>query len=277
MTSRGIVSAAAYLPHRRLDRSTIAAVAGTGGGKGTRTVASYDEDTTTMGVEAARAALRPLDGVIPHTLWFSTVAPAYLDKTNATVIHAALQLGRDVGAFDADGSVRSAMGALRAALGGRGSHLVVTADLRIGLAGGPDESAVGDGAAALVIGDERDGPVIAELLGGGWATEEFLDRWRTPGDDPLEGVGGALRRDALRPPRPGGLGRCPEDGGAGGRPGRPGRHRRDARPRQRRAGQEAVGGRPARRATWATRSATSAPPSRPSCSRRRSRLPDQGR
>src|SRR5690606_42151717 len=43
-----------YLPYRRLDRSEIAAVAGTGGGTGTRTVASYDEDTTTMGVAAAR-------------------------------------------------------------------------------------------------------------------------------------------------------------------------------------------------------------------------------
>ena len=92
MAARGIVGAAAYLPHRRLDRSTIAAVAGGGGGKGTRTVAGYDEDTTTMGVEAARAALRPLDGVSPHTLWFSTVAPAYVDKTNATAIHAALRL-----------------------------------------------------------------------------------------------------------------------------------------------------------------------------------------
>ena len=109
MTARGIVGAAAYLPHRRLDRSTIAAVAGAGGGKGTRTVAGYDEDTTTMGVEAARAALRAARRTsTPHTLWFATVAPAYVDKTNATAIHAALRLDPDVGAFDANGSVRSA-------------------------------------------------------------------------------------------------------------------------------------------------------------------------
>jgi hydroxymethylglutaryl-CoA synthase len=181
MAPRGIVAAAAYLPHRRLDRSTIAAVAGGGGGKGTRAVAGYDEDTTTMGVEAARLALRSASGLVPHTLWFSTVAPAYADKTNATAIHAALQLGRDVGAFDANGSVRSSMGALHAALSGRGAHLVVSADLRAGLAGGPDESAFGDGAAALAIGDDDDGPVLAELIGGGWATDEFLDRWRAPG------------------------------------------------------------------------------------------------
>jgi len=180
--TRGIVGAAAYLPHRRLDRSTIAAVAGGGGGKGTRSVASYDEDTTTMGVEAARRALRPLEDLRPHTLWFSTVAPAYVDKTNATAIHAALRLGADVGAFDANGSVRSAMGVLHAALAGRGAHVVVSADLRSGLSGGPDESTFGDGAAALVVGDERSGPVLAELIGGGWTTEEFLDRWRSPGE-----------------------------------------------------------------------------------------------
>src|SRR3954454_100500 len=109
---RGIISYGAYLPYRRLDRSSIAAVAGTGGGKGTRTVAGYDEDTTTMGVEAARAALRPLAGASPHTLWFSTVAPAYADKTTAIAIHAALRLDRSAAAFDSNGSVRSAMAAL---------------------------------------------------------------------------------------------------------------------------------------------------------------------
>ena len=55
---RGILSHGVYLPHRRLDRSTIAAVAGTGGGKGSRTVAGFDEDSTTMAVEAGRPAPR---------------------------------------------------------------------------------------------------------------------------------------------------------------------------------------------------------------------------
>jgi 3-hydroxy-3-methylglutaryl CoA synthase/uncharacterized OB-fold protein len=183
MASRGIVGAAGYLPHRRLDRSTIAAVAGGGGGKGTRTVASYDEDTTTMGVEAARAVLRPLAETGIDTLWFATAAPAYADKTNATAIHAALRLDRRVPAFDANGSVRSAMGALHAAMAGTGTHLVVSADLRSGLAGGPDEAAFGDGAAALVVGaDSPQAPVLAEVLATGSATEEFVDRWRTPGD-----------------------------------------------------------------------------------------------
>lgn len=178
---RGIISYGAYLPYRRLDRSTIAAVAGTGGGKGTRTVASYDEDTTTLGFEAARRALRVTD-VQPDALWFSTVAPAYLDKTNATAIHAALRLPDDVIAADFGGAVRSGIAALRAGLAGAGATLVVTSDVRTGLPGSGDESAGGDGAAALLVGDESAGTLIAELVGTGTATDEFLDRWRTPGD-----------------------------------------------------------------------------------------------
>ncbi|MCU1429608.1 MAG: 3-hydroxy-3-methylglutaryl CoA synthase [Actinomycetia bacterium] len=179
---RGIISAGGYVPYRRLDRSEIAAVAGSGGGRGTRTVASYDEDTTTMGVEAARFALRGAGSARPDLLLFSTVAPGYLDKTNATTIHAALRLDEDVTAFDLNGSVRSAVGALQLALQAKQPALVVSADLRTGLPGSADEAGNGDAAAALLVGDDSNGTVIAEYLGGASTTEEFLDRWRTPGD-----------------------------------------------------------------------------------------------
>jgi hydroxymethylglutaryl-CoA synthase len=179
---RGIISAAGYVPYRRLQRPEIAKTFGSGGGKGTRSVASYDEDTTTMGVAAARAARRAAPDVEVGSLFFSTADPAYLDKTNATAIHAALRLDSDRPAFDFGGAARSGVGALRAALAGSDSTLVVTADLRTGLPTGPDEAAGGDGAAALLVGDVTDGPVIAEYLGAGSATEEFVDRWRTPGD-----------------------------------------------------------------------------------------------
>jgi hydroxymethylglutaryl-CoA synthase len=181
---RGIISAGGYVPYRRLDRSEIAAFFGTGGGRGTRSVASYDEDTTTMGVEAARFALGSAsDGAEPDALWFATANPAYLEKTNATAIHAALRLDQFTPAIDTGGAVRSGVGSLRAALDGRGSVLVVTADLRGGLPTSTDEAAGGDGAAAVLVDDDdEDAPVIAELIGAASATEEFVDRWRTPGD-----------------------------------------------------------------------------------------------
>ena len=182
---RGIVSAAGYVPYRRLQRSAVAQVFGSGGGKGTRAVASHDEDTTTMGVEAARLALRSAPAVTPDGVWFATATPAYLDKTNASAIHAALRLPAEVPAFDFGGALRSGAGALVSALraDGSGTTLVVVADLRDGLPTSADESAGGDGAAALVVGDDGPGhPVIAEYLGGASVTDEFLDRWRTVGD-----------------------------------------------------------------------------------------------
>jgi hydroxymethylglutaryl-CoA synthase len=183
MTARGILSYGAYLPYRRLDRAEIRAVAGAGGGQGTRTVASYDEDSTTLGVAAARRALAAAPpGVRPGALWFATVSPAYLDKTNATAIHAALRLPDDTGAFDAGGAVRSAVGALRAGLAGSAPALVVAADIRTGRPGSPDEAEGGDAGAALLVGSDADGPLVAEVLGTASATEEFLDRWRVPGE-----------------------------------------------------------------------------------------------
>ena len=177
---RGIISAGGYVPYRRLDRSQISATFGSGGGKGTRAVAGYDEDTTTMGVEAARLALRSAP-TPPSALWFATAEPAYLDKNNASTVHAALRLDASVPAFDFGGALRSGPGALRAALDNRAPVLVVTSDLRSGLPTSADEAQGGDGAAAFLVGDDSDGPVIAEFLGGASATEEFLERWRTPG------------------------------------------------------------------------------------------------
>lgn len=178
---RGILGWGTHVPHRRLDRSTIAAVAGGGGGKGTRAAASYDEDTTTMAVEAGRAALRR-STVAPASVWLATSTPVYLDKTNATAVHAALRLDRSATAFDVAGSVRSAVGALVAALDSRTPALVVASDVRVGRPGGTEEATAGDAAAALLVGDTTDGPVVAEVLARASVTEEFLDRWRVPGD-----------------------------------------------------------------------------------------------
>jgi 3-hydroxy-3-methylglutaryl CoA synthase len=180
---RGIISWGAYLPYRRLDRTQISAFIGQGGGRGTRTVASFDEDTTTMGVEAARLALRGIDPskhTGPDALMFGTALPAYADRTNATAIHAALRLPPEIPAFDMGSSVGSATGALRMGLSTIGDRLIVLSDMRTGLAGSADEAAGGDAAAAFVLGEGD--AVVAEYLGGASITEEFLDRWRAPGE-----------------------------------------------------------------------------------------------
>src|SRR6516225_10218941 len=184
----GIVAWGTYLPFWRLERSAIDGVLGAGGGKGTRTAASYDEDTTTMGVEAGRRALAAAqdgdagaDAASVQDLFFSTPDPGYLDKTNATVLHAALGLDRSCGAYDFGGSSRSAVATLLQALvaGAARSTLAVVSDLRTGLAGSAEERESGDGATAFVCAP---GGAVAELVGRGASSDEFLDRWRVPGE-----------------------------------------------------------------------------------------------
>jgi 3-hydroxy-3-methylglutaryl CoA synthase/uncharacterized OB-fold protein len=171
-----IRAAAAYLPRHRLDRAAA------GIGRGTRSVASYDEDATSMGVEAARAVLGAGGDDAVDAVVFCTTAPPYADKTNATALHQALDLDRSTAAYDAVGSVRSVVGALRsaadAAAAGR-TTLLVAGDVRTGLPGSGDERDGGDGAAALVLGPGGD---LAELVATGSASAELLDRWRIPGE-----------------------------------------------------------------------------------------------
>ena len=186
--SSGIASWGTYLPYWRLQRSAIAGVLGSGGGRGARAVASHDEDTTTLGVEAGRRALAVGPGsAAVQDLFLSTPDPAYLDKTSATTVHAALGLGRACGAYDFAGSSRSALGTVLGALGaaaaggagGGRTTLAVLSDLRTGLAGSGEERDSGDAAAAFVCAPEG---AVAELVGRGAASDEFLDRWRVPGE-----------------------------------------------------------------------------------------------
>ena len=180
---RGVLSCGGYVPHYRLSRAAVSEFLGSGGGKGTRAVASYDEDTTTMGFEAARLALRAAPNATPPArVLFATVTPGYADRTNATAIHAALRLPPSVAVIDMVGSVRATAGALDLALESSRPTLVIGADVRGGLPTSGDEAAGGDGAAAVLIGSDDDGPLLAEYLGGASVTDEFVDRWRVPGD-----------------------------------------------------------------------------------------------
>lgn len=177
MTYQGIVRYAGYVPRHRLQRAELGAALGAPAGGGARVVASYDEDTTTMAVEAARRALG--DGApAPANLYFATTAPAYFDKTNASAIHAALDLGHEGFAVDLAGSARSGVGAMRAAAAAGG--LAVLSDMRTGRPGSADERGGGDAAAAFLFGSRDE--AIAEIVAEASCTAEFLDRWRAPGE-----------------------------------------------------------------------------------------------
>ena len=167
--SYAIVSYATYIPRHRVRPDDSGATPA-------RVVASYDEDTTTMAVEACRRALS--EGEVPGAVYFATSEPAYMDKTNATAIHAALDLGRDGFAVDVAGSPRSGIGALRAAAASGG--IAVLSDVRTGRPGSLDERQGADAAVAFRFGEEDDS--LAVIVSEASTTAEFLDRWRAPGE-----------------------------------------------------------------------------------------------
>ncbi len=176
-TSTGIVAYATYVPSHRLTGEELSSALGSGSPKGSRPVASFDEDSTTMGVEAARHLVED-EAADPPAIHFATTAPAYADKTNATAIHAALDLGHDGLAVDQVGSARSATAALRSAEASGG--IAVLSDLRTGRPGSADERGGADAAVAIRFGPAEES--VAEIIGDASTSAEFLDRWRMPGE-----------------------------------------------------------------------------------------------
>ncbi len=179
----GIVSYGSYVPYRRLKRSAIAAVLGTPSGKGERAIASFDEDSVSMSVEAARDALKASPPGDIQALIFATTTPPYAEKLNAAVIGAATMLRQEIRASDMTGSVRAGISALLqgadAVSGGAKRALVAMGDCRLAAPEGKAEQTTGDGAAAFVLGADN---LLAEIEASASLTRELLDSWRAPGE-----------------------------------------------------------------------------------------------
>jgi 3-hydroxy-3-methylglutaryl CoA synthase len=180
----GILAYGAYIPRLRLQRKAIAAAntwfnpALRGQAKGERAIANWDEDTITMGVEAARDCLHGVDrGGLAAVVLASTTHP-FDDRQNAGVLANALNLRSSIRSQDAGGSMRAGASALAAVFAGPpadGAVLVVGADHRQTRAASSQEMQYGDGAAAILVGR---GQPIARLLGAHTETVDFVHQFR---------------------------------------------------------------------------------------------------
>ena len=172
----GLRDLATYVPRCSLSLSDVSVTLGQGGGRGSRRVANFDEDTTTMGVEAARRLTRQSQDAA-ESVWFASSSPAYGIKTNASAVHAALHLPFHIPSYDAGQSMRSSVGALRSASLSKG--LAVCSDMWTGAPGGDDERLGGDGAFACVFGADDESIAIIESWHS--MSVEMLERWAAPG------------------------------------------------------------------------------------------------
>ncbi|MFQ6672562.1 MAG: 3-oxoacyl-[acyl-carrier-protein] synthase III C-terminal domain-containing protein, partial [Candidatus Tectimicrobiota bacterium] len=183
----GIVSVGTYIPRYRLTRQTVGQVWG-GGGGGERAVANYDEDSLTMAVEAALGALAGEDLSAVGACLFASTTPPYAEKSNATLLATVADLGAEIVTADLGGSLRCSTTALRMALdlvkaGTTRQALVAGADMRLAAPGTDLETLLGDGAAAVLVGE---GEVIATFEGAYTVSREFTDVWRNQGDRYLQ-------------------------------------------------------------------------------------------
>ena len=175
----GIISYGAYVPLYRLSREILAQV-WAGKGKGEKAVAGADEDSLTLGVEAARDCLKGFDKSKVDALYFATTTAPYKEKQSASTMAAACDLREEIRAVDVTDSIRSATVALTMAMdavnsGSARTALVVASDVRLAPPDTPYESLFGDGAAAFLIGNDD---VVLEIESSSFITLPFMDYWR---------------------------------------------------------------------------------------------------
>lgn len=181
----GITAIGGYIPRMRLSRKAIATTNAwiqpnlVGKGRGERSMANWDEDAITMGVEAARDCLNG-DGAAVDSVYFASVSMPFADRQNAGLIATALNLNEDIFSADVSASHRASTAALIQAMtgvkAGESKHgLVIAGEHRKTLAASSQELDFGDAAAAVTVGDDN---VIAKLVGHHTLTIDFVDHFR---------------------------------------------------------------------------------------------------
>lgn len=186
----GITAYGGYVPRLRLSLQAIGQANAWyapqfAGRKGTLAFGNWDEDSITMAVAAGRDCLGPDEdrSRVRGVLLASSTLP-FAERLNAAVVAGALTLDENIQACDLGGTPRCALAALSQAAAmaqmGEGEVLVAAAESRRTRPGSAQELQYADGAAAMLVGTEG---VLAEYLGSGVVTANFIDHFRAVGED----------------------------------------------------------------------------------------------
>ena len=179
----GIASYGAYVPLYRLGEQTAG-----WSGLVEKAIASFDEDSITMATAAVIDCMNGMDRGTIGGLYFATTTSPYAEKQAATTIATAADLRRDALTMDFTDSLRAGTNALRAALDAVKASsakqvMVTAADMRLAQPRSAYEASFGDGAAALLIGDEE---VAISVEGWYSVANEILDVWRSYGETTVD-------------------------------------------------------------------------------------------
>jgi hydroxymethylglutaryl-CoA synthase len=184
----GIVGCGVYIPRLRIKREEYQKAWGYCAPRWLeeKSVAAFDEDAITMGVEAASNAFRStkLDASHVDAVYFASTSPPYAEKQSASTVAVALGCRNDTATLDFTSSTKSGLSALLSGLdfvaSGRGkTSLIVASDTPLGDPSGPLDHQLGAGAAAMIVG--RD--LINGLMEGSFSvtSESLGERFRRDG------------------------------------------------------------------------------------------------
>ena len=181
----GITSYGAYVPLHRMAREIFYKSWGGAKMPGERSICSFDEDSVTMAMESAIDCLTGTDSKTIDGLFFATTTATYKERLCASILATALDMRRDIRTMDITDTLRAGTSAVATAAdtvraGSAKSILVVSGEHRMAAPAGDFEMALGDGAAALLIGDDK---VIATIEGSYHISDEFSGIWRSDQDE----------------------------------------------------------------------------------------------
>ncbi|WP_297068589.1 hydroxymethylglutaryl-CoA synthase [Thermococcus sp.] len=181
----GIVGYGAYVPMYRIKTQEIGRVWGISSFPiKEKSVPGLDEDTITIGIEAARNALRraKIDPKLIRAIWLGTESKPYAVKPSGTVIAEAIGATPDLDAADFEFACKAGTEAIQAAIGFVGSEMAdyamaIGADTSQGRPGDHLEFTASAGGAAYIIGPK--GPdTIAYFEGSYSYVTDTPDFWR---------------------------------------------------------------------------------------------------
>lgn len=180
----GIKACGAYIPLHSLGRELVAKAWDFPAVPGNKALANNDEDSVTLAVEAGWDCLHKIEPQTIDGVYFATTTAPYSEKQGSAIIAAALDMRKDIQTVDFTDSLRAGTTALIAAYnaiksGAAKNILVVTADCRIAEPESMYEFQFGDGAAAILLGDDGVG---ASIDGFYSVSDEFTGPWRREKD-----------------------------------------------------------------------------------------------
>ncbi len=185
----GITSYGAHIPRLRLNRMAVFQAMGWFApatmmvAQGERSLCNHDEDSLTMAVAAARDCLIGKDKAALDGLYLCSTTLPFADRQNSGIVATALNLRAEMITADFTSSQRAGTTGLLTALEvvrgeSRNSILVAAADKREAKPASFYEMWFGDGAAALLVGNQN---VIAEFMGSYTVSYDFVDHYRGAG------------------------------------------------------------------------------------------------